>query len=471
MILGVFLAGAALPAAAPAASGEPEAWRAGVPDQPAHVLVRNATVWTSGPQGILEGADVLVDRGKIVRVGKGLTAPRDAVVVDAQGKHVTPGLIDCHSHAFIVGGVNEGSHNVTAEVRIQDVLDSENVLIYRQLAGGVTAANLLHGSANAIGGQNCVAKLRYGEDPEDLEIEGAKPGIKFALGENPKQANWGESNRSRYPQTRSGVEQLIRERFLAARDYMKAGDDWRAGRRKGLPPRRDLQLDALVEILRGERLVHSHSYRADEILMLIRLAEEFGFTVGTFQHVLEGYKVADEIAAHGAGASTFSDWWAYKFEVYDAIPYNGAVMWDRGVVVTFNSDDDELARRLNLEAAKAVKYGGVPEDEALKFVTVNAARQLAIDGRVGSLEPGKDADFVVWSGHPLSVYSVCEQTWVDGRKYFDRAQDLAGRAARDAEREALIEKVKNEKKPPDDEKPKEDPTASADPETAGEGPR
>jgi N-acetylglucosamine-6-phosphate deacetylase len=267
------------------------------------------------------------------------------------------------------------------------------------------------------------------------------------------------------------VEQLIRERFLAARDYMKAGDDWRAGRRKGLPPRRDLQLDALVEILRGERLVHSHSYRADEILMLIRLAEEFGFTVGTFQHVLEGYKVADEIAAHGAGASTFSDWWAYKFEVYDAIPYNGAVMWDRGVVVTFNSDDDELARRLNLEAAKAVKYGGVPEDEALKFVTVNAARQLAIDGRVGSLEPGKDADFVVWSGHPLSVYSVCEQTWVDGRKYFDRAQDLAGRAARDAEREALIEKVKNEKKPPDDEKPKEDPTASADPETAGEGPR
>jgi imidazolonepropionase-like amidohydrolase len=403
-------------------------------------------------------------------VGKGLAAPKDAVIIDARGKHVTPGLIDCHSHAAITGGVNEGSHNVTAEVRIQDVLNADDEVIYRQLAGGLTAADLLHGSANAIGGQNCVVKWRYGEDPEGLKMKGAKPGIKFALGENPKQSNWGPQNNNRYPQTRSGVEQLIRERFLAAQDYMKAMDEWRSGRRKGLPPRRDLQLDALVEVLRGERLVHSHAYRADEILMLIRLAEEFRFTVGTFQHVLEGYKVADEIAAHGAGASTFSDWWAYKFEVYDAVPYNGAIMWDRGVVVSFNSDDDELARRLNLEAAKAVKYGGVPEEEALKFVTLNAARQLAVADRVGSLEPGKDADFVVWSGHPLSTYSVCEETWVDGRKYFDRAEDLAGREALAAERKALIEKIRNEKKEKekDTETPKDGPTAAADPEATKE---
>jgi N-acetylglucosamine-6-phosphate deacetylase len=462
------LAGAGFARAADAVAGDPEAWRAPVPDQPAHVLVRNATVWTCGPQGILEGADVLVERGKIVRVGKGLSAPGDALVIDAQGKHVTPGLIDCHSHTAITGGVNEGTHNITAEVRVQDVVDPRDGNLYRQLAGGLTAANLLHGSANAIGGQNCVIKLRYGEDPEGLKMKGAKPGIKFALGENPKQSNWGPQNNSRYPQTRSGVEQLIRERFLAARDYMKARDAWRSGRRKGLPPRRDLQLDAIAEVLRGERLVHCHAYRADEILMLIRLADEFGFTIGTFQHVLEGYKVADEIAAHGAGASSFSDWWAYKFEVYDAIPYNGAIMWDRGVVVSFNSDNDELATRLNQEAAKAVKYGGVPEEEALKFVTLNAAKQLAVADRVGSLEPGKDADFVVWSGNPLSTYTVCEQTWVDGKKYFDREADIAGREALAAERKALIEKIRNAKKTKDAETPKEEPTASADPETAKE---
>jgi N-acetylglucosamine-6-phosphate deacetylase len=270
---------------------------------------------------------------------------------------------------------------------------------------------------------------------------GAPATIKFALGENPKRSNSGTERQSGYPQTRSGVEQLIRERFLAARDYREARERWKSSK-KGLPPRRDLELDALVEILEGKRLVHCHSYRADEILMLIRLAEEFGFRVGTFQHVLEGYKVADEIAAHGAGASSFSDWWAYKFEVYDAIPYNGAILWDRGVVVTFNSDDSSLARALNLEAAKAVKYGGVPEEEALAFVTLNAARQLGVADRVGSLEPGKDADFVIWSGHPLSPYSRAEETWIDGRKYFDRDEDLAARPALAAEREALLEKVR-----------------------------
>jgi imidazolonepropionase-like amidohydrolase len=428
------------------AAGDPEAWHVSTPEQPQTVLVKNATIWTSGPEGNLTNADLLVRRGKVVEVGHELAAPKGVVVIDAAGKHVTPGLIDAHSHSFIVGRVNEGSNNVTAEVRIQDVVNSEAVNMYRQLAGGLTCANQLHGSANAIGGQNCVVKLRYGEDPEDLKMEGVKPGIKFALGENPKQSNWGPEVKSRYPQTRSGVEQLIRERFLAAQDYMKEHDDWKRGRKRGLSPRRDLQLEALVEILRGERLVHSHSYRADE----------FGFTIGSFQHVLEGYKVADEIATHGAGASTFSDWWAYKFEVYDAVPYNGSIMWDRGVIVSFNSDSSELARRLNLEAAKAVKYGGIPEEEALKFVTLNPAIQLAIDDRVGSLEAGKDADFVVWSGHPLSTYTVCEQTWVDGRKYFDREEDLGARETILAERDALMQKIKDQKKKKDEKEEEKD---------------
>jgi imidazolonepropionase-like amidohydrolase len=452
------------------AAGDPEAWHVSTPEQPEAVLVKNATVWTSGPQGTLENADLLIRRGKVVEVGHDLVAPKGAVVIDGTGKHVTPGLIDAHSHSFIVGNVNEGTHNITAEVRIEDVINSEEVNMYRQLAGGLTSANQLHGSANAVGGQNCVVKLRYGEDPENLKLEGAKPGIKFALGENPKQSNWGPQNNNRYPQTRSGVEQLIRERFLAARDYMKEWDDHKRGRKRGLPPRRDLQLDALAQILRGEMDVHSHSYRADEILMLTRIADEFGFTIGAFQHILEGYKVADEMAKHGAGASAFSDWWAYKFEVYDAIPYNGSIMWDRGVIVSFNSDSSELARRLNLEAAKAVKYGGIPEEEALKFVTLNPAIQLAIDDRVGSLEAGKDADFVIWNGHPLSSYTLCEQTWVDGRKYFDRQEDLEARETILAEREALLEKIQEQKKEKEDEKkPKDKDVAGSEGDKKGPG--
>jgi len=453
----------AVPAFAEVNPGDPEAWHAGVPERPSVVLVRGATVWTCGPQGVLQDADVLVRDGKIVAVGKDLGAPAGAVIIDGTGKHVTPGLIDAHSHAAIVGGVNETGHTITSEVRIEDVVNSETINIYRELAGGLTMANLLHGSANAIGGQNCVIKMRYGQDPEALKMEGRMPGIKFALGENPKRSNWGES-KDHYPMTRPGVEQLIRERFLAAKDYQAEWDTWRDGGKKGIPPRRDLQLEALVEILNGERQIHCHSYRADEILMLMKLGDELGFKVGTFQHVLEGYKVADELREHGAMASTFSDWWAYKFEVYDAVPYNGAIMWDRGVVVTYNSDSSELARHLNTEAAKAVKYGGVPPEEALKFVTLNAAKQLAVDNRVGSLEKGKDADFVVWSGDPLSVYSVAEQTWVDGAKYFDRAEDLANRAALAAERDALIQKTKDAKKDDKDKGKDQGPTASKDPE-------
>ncbi len=414
--------------------------RASKPDQPAHILIRDATVWTSGPKGKLEHADVLMERGVIRGVGAHLTAPADAVVIDGKGKHVTAGLIDCHSHTGVSGSVNETGKTITSEVRIGDVIDPEDISIYRELAGGLTVANVLHGSANPIGGQNQVIKLRWGASAEEMKFAGAMPGIKFALGENPKQSNWGDRYTSRYPQTRAGVEQIIRDEFRAALDYDRQWKEFRSGGRK-IPPRRDLQSEAILEIIQGKRLVHAHSYRQDEIEMLIRVADDFGFTIGTFQHVLEGYKVADLIAKHGAGASTFSDWWAYKFEVYDAIPYNGSLMHDAGVVVSFNSDSDELARRLNTEAAKAVKYGGLSEEEALKFVTINPAKQLHIDSRVGSIEPGKDADVVVWSGSPLSTLSRCEQTWIDGRKYFDREEDLRMAEALKKERAELVQKA------------------------------
>ena len=400
------------------------------PEKGPTVLVRGATLWTCGPLGKIE-ADLLVRNGIIEEIGEALKAPDGAVLIDANGKHVTPGLIDCHSHTAISRGVNEGSDAVTVEVRIGDVVDPTDINIYRQLGGGLTTANLLHGSANPMGGQNQVIKLRWGGSAEDLKIAGAKPGVKFALGENVKQSNWGDDYTTRYPQTRMGVEQIMRDTFTAAREY---GDKWKNHQPgKNPPPRRNLRLDAALEILNGDRIVHIHSYRQDEILMFVRLAETFGFTVGTFQHVLEGYKVADAIAGINAGGSTFSDWWAYKFEVYDAIPYNGAILKNAGVVTSFNSDDSELARRMNTEAAKAVKYGGVSEEEALKFVTLNPALQLRIAHRTGSLEPGKDADFVIWSGPPLSTLSHCEQTWIDGHRYFDLDTDKQLRD-RDAKR-------------------------------------
>jgi len=364
--------------------------------------------------------------------------------VDGTGKVVTPGLIDAHSHTAVDGAVNEGTRNISAEVRIADVPDPLDPAIYRELAGGLTAANVLHGSANAIGGQNAVFKMRFGEGPEGLFLSGAPPGIKFALGENPKQSNW-QSPRPRYPQTRMGVSALIRERFLAARDYRRKQKESDAAKKRletVMPVRTDFQLEAVAEVLEGKRAVHAHSYVKQEILDLIRVCEEFGVRVGTFQHVLEGYKVADEIAAHGAGASSFSDWWAYKFEVYDAIPYSPALMHERGVLVTLNSDSDEMARRMNLEAAKAVKYGGVPREEAFRFVTWNAAKQLGVEKRIGSLEPGKDADFVLWSGDPLDTRAVCLETWIDGKKYFDRDADRKERALRVAEKSDLVAKAR-----------------------------
>ncbi|HRQ66630.1 MAG TPA: amidohydrolase family protein, partial [Xanthomonadaceae bacterium] len=369
-------------------------------------------------------------------VGKGLRVPANAEVIDAAGRHVTAGIIDAHSHTAIARGVNEGSHAVTTEVRIGDVVDATDVNIYRQLAGGVTAANLLHGSANPMGGQNAVIKMRWGSDPRGLRFEGAPPGVKFALGENVKQSNWGDNFRSRYPQSRMGVEQIMLDTFTAARAY---GD---ALKRRGGPPlRRDLRLEAVLEILEGRRLVHIHSYVQSEIFMFARLSERLGFRVATFQHILEGYKVADELARIGAGASGFSDWWGYKMEVYDAIPYNSALLARAGVVTSVNSDSNEHARRLNTEAAKAVRYGGMDEAEALKLVTLNPAIQLGIADRVGALREGLDADLAIWNGHPLSGYSRVEQTWIDGRRYFDLDEDRALRMRDAAERERLLQKV------------------------------
>ena len=410
--------------------------------EPKTILIEHATVWTCGTNGILTNAQILVSGGKIEAVDQAgqSKAGSETLVIDGQGMHVTPGLIDAHSHTAILGGVNEGTLPSSAMVRIRDVVNSETETLYEQLAGGVTAVNLLHGSANPIGGQSCVIKLRDGATPEGLIFDAAPPGIKFALGENVKQSYRSDRTATRFPQTRMGVRTFLANRFTAAREYLAEIE--RASRQSTLPPRRDLELEALGEILQGRRLIHCHSYRQDEILMLLRMMEQFGVKVGSLEHVLEGYKVADEIAKHGAGASTFSDWWAYKFEVYDAIPYNGSLMRDRGVVVCYNSDSSELARRLYTEAAKAVKYGGTPEAEALKFVTLNPARQLRMDGRVGSLDVGKDADFAIWSRSPLDSRTVCLQTWIEGKKYFDRSLD-AGRTARlEKERADLLAKAK-----------------------------
>ncbi len=415
-----------------------------LPDQTRKILVKNATIWTCGSEGILRNVDMFVRNGIIDKIGKNLKpSASDVYVIDAKGKHVTPGLIDAHSHSAAFA-INEGTQSVTAEVRIYDVLNSDDIAIYRELAGGLTIANVLHGSANAIGGQNAVIKLRWGQTPEGLVFKEAPQGIKFALGENVKQSNWGDDNTTRYPQTRMGVEQIIRDAFAAATDYAEALglDGFKKKSDSGsLPTRKDLELDALVEIMQGKRMVHCHSYRQDEILMLTRIAEDYGFTIGVFQHVLEGYKVADRIAEHGAGASAFSDWWAYKFEVIDAIPYNGTIMNEVGVVTSFNSDSNELARRMNKEAAKAVKYGGLSQEEALKFVTINPAKQLGIDRLVGSLEKGKHGDFVIWSDNPLSSYTQCEQTWIEGTLYFSNKRDTEMRRHIADERNLLIQKI------------------------------
>ncbi|MEK6325211.1 MAG: amidohydrolase family protein [Acidobacteriota bacterium] len=432
----------------------------------AHVetLITNATIMTAS-HGTINNGSILIRNGKIAEIGPNLKA-RDpnARIIDATGKYVTPGIIDCHSHTGVDGSVNEGSLSVTSMVRVRDVIDPYSPSIYRELAGGTTLANVLHGSANSIGGQNAVIKFKLGKPVDEWPVPDAPPGIKFALGENPKRSNsqgLPTTTARRYPATRMGVEQTIREAFMKAKDYMREWQEYDAKKsndKTAIAPRRDLAMDALVEILQGTRMVHSHSYRDDEILMLLNLSDEMGFHVQTLQHVLEGYKVAKEMAAHKTGGSTFSDWWAYKLEAYDAIPYNAALMASRGVIVSLNSDSDELARRLYLEAAKVMKYGGVGEEEALRMVTLNPAIQLGIDKRVGSIDVGKDADLVIFSQHPFSVYTMPEMTMIEGEVYFDRSEDLKRREVLKREKADLIKRERDQRggaRPPRGERPDE----------------
>ncbi|HEX8130688.1 MAG TPA: amidohydrolase family protein [Pyrinomonadaceae bacterium] len=405
-------------------------------------LIRNATVITVS-RGTLANTDILIRNGKIAGVGQNLKAGDRARVIDATGKYVMPGIIDAHSHSMS-DAINEGTLSVTSMVRIRDMLNPTAPNLYRELAGGVTTLNLLHGSANTIGGQNTVVKIKYGRPVAEFIFPGAPPGIKFALGENVKQSNRtilpGQTRR--YPATRMGQEEVLRDAFTRARNYKRTWDEHRAAvarnERNLIPPRRDLQLEPLVEILEGKRLVHAHCYRADEIIMILNVADDFGFKIKTLQHVLEGYKVAKEIAAHGAGASSFADSWGYKIEAYDAIPHNAAVMTRAGVVVSINSDSDERARRLNIDAAKMMKYGDLSEDEALRLITINPAIQLGIQDRVGSIDVGKDADLAIWTAHPFSVYARVETTFIDGDIFFDRQQDLARRPTLQREREELL---------------------------------
>ena len=413
------------------------------------ILVRNATILTI-THGNIEHGSILIRDGKIAAVGTDVKAPEGATIIDAAGQFVMPGIIDCHSHIAVEGSVNESGPAVSSIANIADVLNPEDISIYRDLAGGVTVANILHGSANPIGGQTVVIKLRWGKSPSELPFQGALPGIKFALGENPKRNNFSPPPGipRRYPATRLGVEEVIRQAFTEAREYKKQWDDYNqkkaSGEQNSIPPRRNETLEPLVEVLEGKRYVHAHCYRADEILMLLRVAKEFGFKVRTFQHVLEGYKVADEIAAAGAGGSTFSDWWAYKMEAFDAIPYNAALMTERGVVVSINSDDAEEATHLNQEAAKAMKFGGLSSRmRRSSSFTLNPAIQLGIDSRVGSIDVGKDADLVIYNHNPLSVYAVPQKTLIDGHVYFDRERDIAARRELEKKSRASSRKKRN----------------------------
>ena len=408
---------------------------------------KNATVWPD-EEGKLEHADVLLKNGKIVQVGANLIEA-DAKIIDGTGKHLTPGIIDEHSH-IATFSINEGGQSVTSEVRIGDNLNPDDINIYRQLSGGVTTSHILHGSANTIGGQTQLIKLRWGANEDGLKFKGADPFIKFALGENVKRTTAAANNR--FPDTRMGVEQVLTDAFQRASDYEKeinkAEAKLNTGRKKQDRSksvwdivRRDLELDALAEIMQKKRFITCHSYVQSEITYTMRVAEKFGFRINTFTHVLEGYKVADKLKAHGANVSTFSDWWAYKMEVADAIAYNAAIMHKMGLNVCINSDDAEMARRLNQEAAKTIKYGGVSEEDALKMITINPAKALHVGDRVGSIKPGKDADLVLWSDNPLSIYAKAEKTIVDGIIYFDINRDLQMRETMLAERNRLIQKM------------------------------
>jgi imidazolonepropionase-like amidohydrolase len=408
--------------------------RVRLPPQIDALVIRDATVWMTDATEPLAETDVLVERGRISALGQDLSVPRSTIEIDGRGLHLTPGLIDAHSHIAGSGNINEPSHAITSEVRLGDIVDPTDINIYRELAGGTTTSHVLHGSANPIGGQSQLIKHRWGAGAEALKFAGATPTIKFALGENVKQSNWGPVAVPRYPQTRMGVEQLLKDAFVQARAYESA-----LANKKGPPQRRDLRMEALVEILNHQRLVHIHSYRQDEILMFARLSAELGIKVAAFQHVLEGYKVAEVLAEVGAGASTFSDWWGFKMETVDAIPYNAAIMARQGVLTSLNSDSNDVGRRLNTEAGKAGRYGALTDTEALALVTRNPAQQLRVADRVGSIKPGMDADLVLWSHHPLSSYARPRKVWIDGREYFDQAADQAEQQRIVAARAELVQ--------------------------------
>jgi imidazolonepropionase-like amidohydrolase len=410
---------------------------------PNEILIRNATIMTAS-HGTIENGSILIRGGKIAAVGKDVKAPASATVIDATGKYVTPGFVDSHSHTAL-DDVNEGSLSVTAMVRMRDVVNNTEINIYRQLAGGTTTIHQLHGSANSIGGQNSIIKLKWGRPVEEMWVSEAPRTIKFALGENPKRSNTNlpQGVPRRFPATRMGVEETIREAFTQGREYIKKWEGYEAAKARGenpLPPRRDLKLEAIADVLKGKIDIHSHCYRADEIVMLLQLCEEFGIKVRTLQHVLEGYKVAPEIARHGASASILPDWWAYKMEAYDAIPFNAAIMTRHGVVVSIHSDSNEHARRFYQEAAKMMKYGDLTEEEALRLVTLNPAIQIRLDHRIGSIDVGKDADMVIFNGHPFSIYSRPEMTMIEGEVYFDRNEDLKRRDLLVREKRELIDR-------------------------------
>lgn len=413
------------------------------------IVIQNATILPVTKPSFK--GSVVIENGKIREVAEKVIVPPGAQVIEANGQFLMPGIIDCHSH-IAADAINEGSVSVSSMVGIEDVVNPTDISIYRALAGGVTTSNILHGSANAIGGKCQLIKMRWGKDASTMTFEGAKPSIKFALGENPKRRGTPSSSPfgssvPRYPATRMGVEDVIRQAFNDAKIYRanwKSYNEKAARGESAIPPRRDLKLEPLVEVLEGKRQVHAHCYRADEILMLLRVADDYGFKIRTLQHALEGYKVAKEIAAHGAGASTFSDWWAYKIEAYDAIPYNAVAMMKKGVLVSLNSDSADVTRRLNTEAAKTVKYGGATENEALAMITINPAKQLEVDNRVGSIEVGKDADLALFDKHPLSSAAVAQKVWVDGQLYFDRQKDLEERVSKDTRKKQLIEKARQQ---------------------------
>ena len=410
-----------------------------------NTLFKNATVWTNEAEGILKTTDVLVIDGKIAEIGD-IESNQNYVTIDATGKHLTTGIVDEHSHLG-ASSINEGGQNSSAEVSIEDVIEPDDIGLYRDLTGGVTTIQILHGSANPIGGRSAIIKLKWGETIDNLLIQDSDPFIKFALGENVKQSNW--SSFSRFPQTRMGVEQVFVDYFQRAKEYSKEWSNFNSlskrQKSKAKRPRYDIEMEVLSEILDGKRFISCHSYVQSEINMLIKVAERFGFRINTFTHILEGYKVADKMADHGVGGSTFSDWWAYKNEVKDAIPYNGAIMHNAGVTVAFNSDDGEMSRRLNQEAAKAVKYGGVSEEEAWKFVTLNPAKLLHLDDRIGSIKVGKDADLVLWTDHPMSIYSQAEITMIEGVVYYDSNKISDQIAEIDKEKRTLIGQMLIEK--------------------------